>query len=170
MFNAPSFPFMTWLKDRKSRCWRSCVFVWGIFSTKLLPGFQRIKVPETLPLYSAGPAWYPINYSDQLPAGRIARKHYDGWVHYIVERYRAIFYDTLSRDDGKRIIKKRTHFSSLSSACWKGREGFISSPEHISASATTNSPAIAAICLMSPWLERVCWQSLVREVTNTRIR
>ena len=75
----------------------------------------------------------------------------------------------LSREEGKKIIKW-THSSSLHSACWKGREGFISSPAHVSASMMTNSPATVAICFMSPWLERVCWQSLVRKPTNTRIR
>ena len=75
----------------------------------------------------------------------------------------------LSREVGKRIMKC-THFSSLSRACRKGREGIISSPAHVSASMTTNSPATAAICLMSPWLERVCWQSLVRKAISTRIR
>ena len=75
----------------------------------------------------------------------------------------------LLREEGKKTIKC-THFSNLPSACWKGREGFISSPVHVSASMTTNSPATVAICLMSPWLERVCWQLLVRDATNIRIR
>ena len=75
----------------------------------------------------------------------------------------------LSREESKKTIRC-THFSSLPRACWKEREGFISSPAHISASIMTNSPAIAAICLMSPWLERVCWQSSVRKATNTRTR
>ena len=57
------------------------------------PGFQRIKAPETLQPHFVNPASSPINYSDQLPAGGIARKRYDGRVRYIVERYRAVFYD-----------------------------------------------------------------------------
>ena len=64
----------------------------GVFSTSL-PGFQRIKVPEILQLHFASPASYPINYSDQLPAGRIAKRHYDGQVRYIAEQYHAFFYN-----------------------------------------------------------------------------
>ena len=74
----------------------------------------------------------------------------------------------LSREEGKKIAKC-THLSNLPSACWKGREGFTSSPAHVSASMMTNSPATPAICLMSPWLERVCWQSLVRKAIITTI-
>ena len=64
----------------------------GNFSTNL-PGFRQIKVPEILQLHFAIPASYPINYSDQLRAERIARKHYDDQVRYIVEQYRAFFYN-----------------------------------------------------------------------------
>jgi hypothetical protein len=63
------------------------------FSVQNRQDSNEFKVPEILQLQFASPASYPINYSDQLPAGRIARKHYDGRVGYIVERYRAVFYD-----------------------------------------------------------------------------
>ena len=64
----------------------------GVFST-ILPGFQRVKVPEILQLHFASPASYPINYFDQLPAGRIAKKHYNSPGRYIAKQYRAVFYD-----------------------------------------------------------------------------
>ena len=64
--------------------------------------FPMNEVPGILQPRFASPASYPINYSDPLPAGGIARKHCDGRVRYNVERYRAVFYDVVKRGKVKR--------------------------------------------------------------------